>query len=64
MTFEEAIRKSIRAYMKGKNPDNLFKAIGKVKYTRDYFDSLEKDILGEEDKGKGKKKAKDEEVAE
>lgn len=48
MTFEEAIIKSIKVYRSGKDPEELFKVVGGVKYTRDYFDELEKELVGEE----------------
>lgn len=53
MTFEEAIRKSIRAFLEGKPAENLKEAYGKeIKYTKEYFDELEKQII------KGTKKTK------
>lgn len=57
MKFEEAIIKSIKAYREGKDPDELFKVVGKVKYTREYFDELEKSLVGEK-KDKEKKRGK------
>jgi mannosyltransferase OCH1-like enzyme len=46
MTFEEAIRKSIAKYFKGHSFDALQEATGKeMKYTLEYFDQLEKDML-------------------
>lgn len=60
MTFEEAVRKSISAFMKGDMPQNLIDASGgKIKYDLKFFDELEKDILGEPKK-KSKKKDEDE----
>ena len=58
MTFEEAIRKSIKAFLKGEQPTNLAEASGgEVKYTLKFFDDLEKELVGatETKKGKGKK---------
>jgi hypothetical protein len=55
MTFEEAIRKSIRAFMKGDMPTSLIEASGgKMKYDQKFFDDLEKEILGEDKKSKKK----------
>lgn len=47
MTFEEAVRKSIKAYFEGKDPENLLEAMGGTKYTREYFDEMEEELLGE-----------------
>lgn len=55
MTFEEAVRKSIKAYFDGRDPENFLSAMGKVKYTRDYFDELEEEMVGDP---KAKKKSK------
>ena len=47
MTFEEAVRKSIKAYFNGEDPTALIDATeGGAKYTREYFDELEADLLG------------------
>jgi hypothetical protein len=55
MTFEEAVRKSIRAFMKGEMPTSLIEASGgKLRYDQKFFDDLEKDILGEGKKSKKK----------
>lgn len=49
MTFEEAIRMSIKAYFNGKDPSNLLETMeGELKYSRDYFDSAEKELLGQD----------------
>ena len=55
MQFEEAVRKSIEAYFNGEDASNFLEAGGSTKYTREYFDSMEEDILG---KDAGKKKNK------
>jgi hypothetical protein len=47
MTFEDAVRKSIKAYFEGKDPENLLEAMGGTKYTREYFDEMEEELLGE-----------------
>ena len=46
MTFEEAVRKSIKAYFKGVTPDTMSKARGdkKLKYTKKYFDKVSEDF--------------------
>lgn len=49
MTFEEAIRKSIKAYFDGKDPTNLLETMeGGMKYSREYFDQAEKELLGKD----------------
>ena len=56
MTFEEAIRKSIRNYMKGKMPEATKQQKGELKYDLKFFDDLEK-MFTEDEKGKkGKSK--------
>ena len=63
MTFEEAIVVAVRKYYAGKDPEELMKAQdGEMKYTREYFDELEEELIPS---GKKKKKSKkDEEVEE
>jgi len=56
MTFEEAIRRSIRAYLKGKIPESVKEAKGELRYTPEYFDELEERVLNPDKK---KKKSKD-----
>lgn len=60
MTFEEAIRKAIKAYREGKDPEELMKAKGKkaLSYDRDYFKELEEEIVGKDSKKSTKKKNK------
>lgn len=49
MTFEEAIRVSIKSYLEGRDPEAYLEAAGtQPKYTREYFDQLEEDVLSEE----------------
>jgi hypothetical protein len=63
MTFEEAIRKAIKAYRDGKDPDELMKVKGgKSTFTRDYFNDLEEEIVGKDSKKSKKKKKSDEEL--
>lgn len=45
MTFEEAIIKSIKAYLDGEMPQELLEVSEDTKYTPEYFDELEKDIM-------------------
>lgn len=49
MTFEEAIRRSIKAYFDGKDPVKLNEAKGEVRYTREYFDEMEEELIGSKD---------------
>jgi len=49
MTFEEAIRRSIKAYFDGKDPTNLNEVKGEVRYTREYFDEMEEELIGSKD---------------
>ena len=45
MTFEDAIKLSIKKYFEGKMPEELMKSSGKqMKYTMDYFDELENEM--------------------
>lgn len=47
MTFEDAIRRSIKSYFKGEEPTNFMKSSTKrVKYTKKYFDKMEEDEFG------------------
>lgn len=66
MTFEEAIRLAIRKYYEGEDPVELMGVQeGEMKYTREYFDELEEEMLSpKKAKKKGKKKAKVEEFEE
>lgn len=55
MTFEEAFRASIRSYYNGEGLKEYAKAKGSLKFTKDYFDKLDADLMPEE---KGSKNAK------
>lgn len=59
-TFESVIRKSIKTFKKGKIPEQTFAAMSsegkEVKYTPEYFDDLEKQVLEEKEKSDKKKK--------
>lgn len=47
MTFEEAVRRSIKSYFKGEEASNFFKTNSKrPKYTKKYFDKIEEDRFG------------------
>lgn len=49
MTFEEAIKESIIKYYEGHSFDSYKEATGKdIKYTKDYFDSVEEEMLPKE----------------
>jgi len=69
-TFEDIIRQSIKSFKKGKMPDQTKQLLeeegGELKYTPEYFDELEKELLEKKEKAdkkeakksKGKKKPK------
>lgn len=54
MTFEEAVLKSIKAYYNGKQPKELLAVQNSKKYSKEFFDNLEEQLLG----GKKAKKKK------
>lgn len=60
MTFQDAVRKSIKAFQQGKTPQSLLKIRqengGDLTYTPAYFDKLEKEV-GKSKKPKRPKKA-------
>lgn len=65
MTFEEAIVISVRKYYGGRDPEELMGVReGETKYTREYFDQLEKDIAEGKLMGDDIKNEEDEEVEE
>jgi hypothetical protein len=49
MTFEEAIRRSIKAYFDGKDATKTNEVKGEVRYTREFFDEMEADLIGEKE---------------
>ena len=60
MTFDEAVKKSIKVFMQGKMPLKTGELKEEVLfYTPDYFDELEADLL---DEPTDSKKAKEEEL--
>lgn len=60
MTWEEAIKKSIKAYFAA-NPDDEdeLSKYGKPKYTRQYFEGVEEEYLAPKDIKKTKKVKED-----
>lgn len=47
MTFEQAIRRSIKMYFKGMAPEELYRVQEKrPKYTKKYFDNIEEENFG------------------
>lgn len=60
MKFEEAVRRSIKAYFEGQEADTFLEAHGDIKYTREYFDEMEENMIAEAEK-KATKKDKEEE---
>ena len=61
MRFEDAVQTAIRKYYDGFDPEELLKVQeGEVKYTREYFDELEEELVPT--KKKKSKKKEDEEV--
>jgi len=60
MTYEEVVRKAIREYYKDRDPENYNETKDEVKYTREYFDELEAEMVPAKKK-KSKKKADSEE---
>lgn len=53
MKFEDAIKESIIKYYEGHSFEAYEKASGKsVKYTPEYFDKIEKDLLSPKEVGK------------
>ena len=58
MTFEEAIKKAIRAYFDGEESLATNK-LGKRRYDKSYLDGVERDLLGQNEKTKTDRKLKD-----
>tara|TARA_R110001592_G_scaffold164521_1_gene398675 strand:+ start:2273 stop:2476 length:204 start_codon:yes stop_codon:yes gene_type:complete len=56
MKFEEAIIIAVRKYYAGKDPEALIEASeGDFKYTREYFDELEEELIPSDKKTKSEK---------
>jgi len=50
MTFQDAVKKSIKQFMDGKMPKNLMEVSGgELKYTPEYFDGFKKAMEEEGD---------------
>ena len=62
MQFEEAVRKSIKAYFSGKMADNFLAENGETKYAPEYFDEIEEGIVGKDAKKKRSKDGEEEEL--
>ena len=62
MKFEEAVRKSIQAYFSGKDAENFLAENGATKYTREYFDEVEEEVVGKSASKKNNKDGDDEEL--
>ena len=61
MKFEDAVKKSVKAFMAGKMPRATNELIeGGIFHTPEYFDDLEAELMDDEPKKAGKKKAKKE----
>jgi len=57
MKFEDAVKKSVKAFMAGKMPRATNELIeGGIFYTPEYFDELEADLKVEEPQKKNNKK--------
>ncbi len=62
MTFEEAVKQSIKKYYEGIDPAATMELLGEEnpsEYGRDYFDSVEEEIFGEEVASDGEEEVKD-----
>jgi hypothetical protein len=65
MTFEDAIVLAVKKYYAGTDPEALMGAQeGEIKYTREYFDELEEELLASKGGKKPKKKKDDEDEEE
>ena len=58
MKFEEAVRKSIKAYFEGKDAENFLAENGATKYT----DEVEEEFVGKDAKKKQSKDGEEEEL--
>lgn len=48
VTFEDAIRKVMKAYWADKEPETLGKLSGERKYSKKYFDSFSEEMFGKD----------------
>ena len=61
MKFEDAVKKSVKAFMAGKMPEETGALMSDgIFHTPEYFDDLEAELMDDEPKKAGKKKAKKE----
>ncbi len=51
MDLNEAFRKSVKGYWKGKEPESLGKMNKRRKYNKKYFDRIEKEYFGSVEDG-------------
>lgn len=60
MEYRDVVRQSIKTFMDGKMPEqtNTLKEEG-LKYTPDFFDELEEDLIDKKSKTKGDKDKED-----
>jgi len=60
MEYRDVVRQSIKSFLEGERPQQIeaLKEEG-LKYTPEYFDDLEKELLGEEAESKDDKEDKD-----
>lgn len=50
MTTDEAFKRAIKKYFKGKEPDEYNKAVGERKFTKKYLDGLMEEFTGKDKK--------------
>ena len=51
MKFEDAVKKSIKEFMRGKTPEATGEMMeGGIFHTPEYFDEMEEDLLGDDKK--------------
>jgi len=61
MKFEDAVKKSVKSFMEGKMPEATGELMSDgIFHTPEYFDDLEAELMDDEPKKAGKKKAKKE----
>tara|TARA_R100001377_G_scaffold35160_2_gene19405 strand:- start:831 stop:1025 length:195 start_codon:yes stop_codon:yes gene_type:complete len=64
MTFDDAIKKSIKVFLQGKMPMKTAELNAEgLFYTPEYFDALEEEILEDAPKNKKSKKREDKDAA-
>lgn len=55
MTFEDAVIKAIKAYYAGKEPTKILEVQKPKKFSKSYYDEIEKQFVVEDKKSKKKK---------